>query len=55
MQMLPHPEQAIVPIEKLTNYCLNSEHPYGKHKARVFKSALNLGIEDTETVIAPTA
>lgn len=25
---------------KLTGYCLNPEHPRGKHKARVFASAL---------------
>ena len=50
MQKLPHPERAIVHINKLTNYCLNPEHPSGKHKARVFKSSLNLDLEDAETV-----
>lgn len=50
MQKLPHPERAIVPIDKILDYCLNPEHPDGKHKARVFKSALNLGIEDAETL-----
>lgn len=50
MQKLPHPEQAIVPIDKLSGYCLNPVHPDGKHKARVFKSALNLSIEDAETL-----
>ena len=50
MQKLPHPERAIVHIDKLTDYCLNPEHPSGKHKARVFKSSLNLGIEDAETL-----
>ncbi len=50
MQKLPHPERAIVPISKLLDYCLNTEHPDGKHKARVFKSALNLTIEDAETL-----
>jgi hypothetical protein len=33
---LPHGETAIVDIEKLAGYCLNPEHPRGKHKARVF-------------------
>ena len=50
MQKLPHPERAILHIDKFTDYCLNPEHPYGKHKARVFKSALNLGMEDAETL-----
>ena len=50
MQKLPHPERAIVHINKLTNYCLNPEHPSGKHKARVFKFSLNLGLEDAETL-----
>ena len=48
MQRLPHPEQTVISIDKLTGYCLNAEHHPGKHKARVFKSALNLGIEDAE-------
>ena len=52
MQKLPHPERAVVPIDKLLDYCLNPEHPDGKHKARVFKSALNLSIEDAETLRA---
>ena len=44
MPKLPRPERAIVHIEKLADYCLNPEHPSGKHKARVFKSVLNLGL-----------
>ncbi|MYC77494.1 hypothetical protein F4X10_17155 [Candidatus Poribacteria bacterium] len=50
MQRLPQPERAIVHINKLTDYCLNPEHSSGKHKARVFKSTLNLGLEDAETL-----
>jgi hypothetical protein len=30
------PGGAIVDARKLTGYCLNPEHPRGKHKARVF-------------------
>jgi hypothetical protein len=33
---LPGGVSAIVEIQKLTGYCLNPEHPRGKHKARVF-------------------
>lgn len=33
---LPGGDAAIVDLRKLTDYCLNPEHPRGKHKARVF-------------------
>jgi hypothetical protein len=39
---LPHPDRAVVEIEKLRDYCLNPQHEDGKHKARVFTSALGL-------------
>lgn len=42
MKLLPHFEQAVIPIEKLENYVLNSEHPKGKNKARVFQSTLEI-------------
>lgn len=45
---LPHFERAVVEIEKLQDYCLNVEHSKGKHKARVFASALSLTTEHAE-------
>ena len=33
---IPDGDAAIVDRQKLTKYCLNPEHPRGKHKARVF-------------------
>jgi hypothetical protein len=36
---LPAGEAAIVDRLKLVDYCLNPEHPRGKHKARVFATA----------------
>lgn len=45
---LPCAERAEVDIAKLRGYCLNTEHPEGKHKARVFRTALGLGAEDAE-------
>jgi hypothetical protein len=33
---MPGGDAAIVDRQKLTGYCLNREHPRGKHKARVF-------------------
>jgi hypothetical protein len=39
---LPSAGQAIVDIEKLRDYCLNPQHPRGRHKARVFASRLGI-------------
>jgi hypothetical protein len=39
---LPNGEASIVEIEKLRDYCLSSEHPRGRHKARVFRSILGM-------------
>ena len=49
---LPNPERAIIDNQKLTGYCLNLNHADGKHKARVFKSALNLDIKDVDELEA---
>ena len=35
---LPNAERSEVDIRKLTEYCLNTQHPRGRHKARVFAS-----------------
>jgi hypothetical protein len=43
---LPNAEKAVVEVRKLRDYCLSPEHPRGKHKARVFASALGLTRED---------
>jgi hypothetical protein len=39
---LPNTDLAIVDNRKLAGYSLNLNHDEGKHKARVFKSALNM-------------
>ncbi len=49
---LPNADFAIIDREKLRNYCLNQNHPRGKHKARVFESALGLTVSDTEELIS---
>jgi hypothetical protein len=46
--ILPNAELAIIDEDKLAGYSLNSEHTEGKHKARVFKSVLNMGASDSE-------
>ncbi|SRR6266542_5161411 len=45
---LPNAERAFVDIAKLRDYSLNAEHKEGKHKARVFATALGLGFNDAE-------
>jgi hypothetical protein len=45
---LPNAGRAVVNISKLRDYSLNSQHEAGKHKARVFKSALGLTADDAE-------
>jgi hypothetical protein len=43
---LPNAENAIVEIAKLRDYCLSPTHLRGRHKARVFQSALKLAFDD---------
>jgi hypothetical protein len=45
---LPNADCAIIPIEKLIGYCLNPEHPKGKHKAKVFQSVLGITLENAD-------
>ena len=42
---LPNPHKAVVEIEKLQDYSLNLSHSVGRHKARVFKAALGLTMQ----------
>jgi uncharacterized protein DUF6883 len=42
MSKLPNGARALIPMEKLTAYCLNPEHARGKDKARVFASVLGI-------------
>lgn len=43
---LPNPERTVIDERKLVGYCLNPNHADGRHKARVFKSALDLDINN---------
>jgi hypothetical protein len=45
---LPNADHAIVEIEKLRDYCLSTPHPRGRHKARVFLTALGISASDAE-------
>jgi hypothetical protein len=48
MSKLPNGDRAVVPLEKFTEYALNPTHPTGRHKARVFRAALGLTLDDAE-------
>jgi hypothetical protein len=45
---LPNADGAVVEIEKLRDYCLSASHPRGRHKARVFATALGITAEHAE-------
>lgn len=45
---LPNAECAEVNLRKLRNYCLSESHPEGRHKAKVFRTALGLTAADAE-------
>lgn len=45
---LPNSHKAVVEIEKLRDYSLNPNHLVGKHKARVFRAALGVTLNDAE-------
>lgn len=46
--LIPNAENAIVDIHKLRDYCLNTEHEDGKHKARLFSSILGMTADNAE-------
>lgn len=43
---LPQSDRAILDMRKIEDYCLNPSHPRGRHKARVFREALDLRRSD---------
>jgi hypothetical protein len=45
---LPNAERAVIDIRKLRDYCLNPNHPEGKHKAHVFLAKMGLKEGDAE-------
>ena len=47
---LPNGGDAIVDLVKLRDYCLNPSHIRGRHKARIFASALGLTQADADFV-----
>jgi hypothetical protein len=49
---LPNAERAFADVRKLREYCLDPEHPRGRHKARVFLATAGLGPEHAEQLRA---
>ena len=47
---IPNAEHAMVDIRNLRDYCLNPQHPEGKHKARLFVAALGMTDIDAESL-----
>ena len=48
MQELLNARGAIIELAKIRDYCLSPDHPRGRHKARVFREALGLTVDDAE-------
>ncbi|MBS4029500.1 MAG: hypothetical protein KGZ58_12800 [Ignavibacteriales bacterium] len=40
-----------ISVEKLKEYCLNNEHSEGKHKARIFKTTLDIDENNVEELV----
>ena len=55
MPALPNHASVEIDIRKLRDYVLNPQHPEGRHKARVFRSALGLTAQDSEWLAAAIA
>lgn len=49
---LPNHAQATIDIRKLRDYVLNPQHPEGRHKAKVFLSALGLTAAESDWLAA---
>jgi Domain of unknown function (DUF6883) len=48
MAQVPNAERAILDIRKIADYCLSPVHPRGRHKARIFRDALELDQDDAQ-------
>jgi hypothetical protein len=46
--LLSNYENAVLAVEKLEEYCLNEQHPIGKHKAKLFKIMLGITHKESE-------
>lgn len=49
--ILPNASSAVIDPGKIRDYCLNFEHPRGKHKAKIFQEVLGITKNDTQDLI----
>ena len=49
---LPRGGEAVIDERKVIDYLLSTTHAVGRHKARVFFSALGLAVEDAPIIVA---
>jgi hypothetical protein len=52
MPILHNAHIAVIERAKLTRYCLDPTHKDGRHKARVFKSALGFDLANADDLIS---
>jgi hypothetical protein len=52
MAKLPNGDRAVIPMEKLVNYCLSPMHTRGKEKARVFASVLGITRDNASELVS---
>lgn len=48
LMKVPDAQKAVVDVRKLCEYCLNFEHEYGRHKARLFAATLGMTAENAQ-------
>jgi len=48
---IPNLKSALIDPQKIRDYCLNPDHPRGKHKARVFAAKLGIYRDDWDTLL----
>lgn len=52
IERLPNAAQALIPIEKIRSYALNTQNPRGRDKARMFRSILGYTQDDADELVA---
>ena len=48
---LPRGNEALIDPRKLLDYVLSTEHDDGKHKAKLFRELLGIGVDDVQELI----
>lgn len=50
MPLLPNYKNAVISDQKIYDYCLNTNHERGQHKAKVFRQVFGISREDGEVL-----